>query len=70
MEDCLVIFGVRYIFKYMKHTSQYKELVDLLQENRNYDIILGKISGILSLEAMENFVQTLLENSIQATYGD
>ena len=54
----------------MKHTSQYKELVDLLQENRNYDIILGKISGILSLEAMENFVQTLLENSIQATYGD
>lgn len=40
--DCFVIFGIRYMFKHMKDTSQYKELVDLLQENRNYDIILGK----------------------------
>ena len=68
--DCLAIFGVRYMFKYMKNTSQYKELVDLLQENRNYDIILGKISDILSEDAIENFVQTLSENSIQATYGE
>ena len=68
--DCFVIFGVRYIFKYMKHTSQYKELVDLLQENRNYDIMLEKVSDILSPETMENFVQTLSENSIQATYGN
>ena len=44
--------------------------VDLLQENRNYGIILGKISDILSEDAIENFVQTLSENSIQATYGD
>ena len=70
MADCAIIFGVRYIFKYMKHTSQYKELVDLLQENRNYDIILEKVSDILSEDAMENFIQTLSENSIQATYGD
>ena len=48
----------------MKNTSQYKELVVLLQESRNYDIILRKVSDILSEDAIENFIQTLSENSI------
>ncbi len=34
------------------------------------NVILGKISDILSEDAIENFAQTLLENSIQATYGN
>lgn len=67
--DCLAIFGIRYMFKYMKHTSQYEEFVKLLQDARNYDIVLKKVSDILSQGAIEDFVQTLLENSIQATYG-
>ena len=67
--DCFTILGVRYILKYMKHTSQYKELVSFLQDAHNYDIVLKKISDILSQEAIEDFIQILLENSIQATYG-
>lgn len=69
LADCAVIFGVRYIFKYMKHTSEYGKLVDILRDARNYDIVLKKISDILSQEAIEDFVQTLMENSIQSTYG-
>ena len=45
-------------------------IIFVVKETIVYDIIWGKVSDILFEDAIENFVQTLLENSIQATYGD
>lgn len=66
--DCFVNLIISTGFKHLKNSSQYKAFCRALQDVQNYDLILKKLSDILSKDTVENFIQALLENGIQNVY--
>lgn len=70
VQDCMVHLGITMCFRYFRKTAEYKAFYEALKDARSYDIILDKLSDIVSKETVENFIQTLLENGIQAGTGN
>ncbi|MFW6247397.1 MAG: hypothetical protein ACOC22_04490 [bacterium] len=62
--DCIIIASVRYSFNRLRNTDQVTELVKAISDRQNYDVILNKLSQIVSQDAVDDFVQTLTENGI------
>ena len=66
--DCCVNLLVSTGFKYLKGTAQYDAFCRSIQDVRNYDIVIEKLSEILTEETVEAFVQALIENGIRNIY--
>jgi len=62
--DCAVIVGVRYSFEKLKGTEQINQLAKAIADAKNYDVVISKLSQIMSAEAVEQYIQTLTEYSI------
>ena len=62
--DCAIIVGVRYSFKKLKGSEQIELLAKAIADAKNYDVIISKLSQIMSVEAVEQYIQTLTEYSI------
>ena len=55
-------------FKWLKGTNQYDVFCRAIQDARNYDIVIGKLSEIITRETVEDFIQALTENGIRNVY--
>lgn len=66
--DCFTNLLVSTGFRYLKKTNQYDILYRTMQDVRNYDIVVKKISEILKEETVEDFIQALIENGIRNAY--
>lgn len=62
--DCAIIVGVRYSFKKLKGTEQINHLAKAIADAKNYDVIINKLSQIMSADAVEQYIQTLTEYSL------
>lgn len=68
IQDCLVHLIISTGFKYLKGTAQYDAFCRSIQDARNYDIVIKKLSEILTGETVEDFIQALIENGIRNVY--
>ena len=66
--DCWVNFLVSTGFKCLKGTAQYDAFCRAIQDARNYDIVIKKLSEIIAGETVDDFVQALIENGIRNIY--
>ena len=66
--DCFVSLMVSTGFKWLKGTNQYDVFCRAIQDARNYDIVIGKLSEIITRETVEDFIQALTENGIRNVY--
>ena len=69
VQDCLVNLIISIGFKHLKGTAQYNAFCKAIQDAQNYDIIIKKLSEIVTGETIESFIQVLIENGIQNVYG-
>lgn len=63
--DCFIDFIVGYAFKNLRNSPQIKNLAEVISDTKNYDIILDKLSKILSEDALYRYTQELTANGIK-----
>jgi len=59
--DCFIISAVRYSFGKLKNTEQINKLSKAITDAKNFDVIINKLSEIMTAESVEKYIQTLIE---------
>ena len=63
--DCAILLGSRYLLKYLRNTDAAKQLAKAIADTKQYDIVMQKLSTVMTADQFESFLQVLLENGIQ-----
>jgi hypothetical protein len=63
--DCFIVFGTNYTLKYLRNTDAAKQLAKAIADTKQYDVIMQKLSTIMTADQLESFVQALMENGIK-----
>jgi len=62
--SCITLVGIRFILSHMRATNAAKELANAFVDARQYDIIIDKLSEIITEDIVYNFIEALLDNGI------
>lgn len=59
--DCIIIGAVRYSFGKLKGIEQVNQLAKAITDAKNYDVIINKLSQIMTADAVTQYIQILTE---------
>jgi hypothetical protein len=62
--DCIILVGVRYGFSKLKGNGRMQELANVIADARNYDIVLDKLSKIMTAENIIAVTKKFTEEGI------
>jgi hypothetical protein len=63
--DCFSVFGTNFALKYLRNTSGVQKLIEALQKESSWNILSAKLLQIMDTEFYNEFMQTLVEQSIK-----
>jgi len=63
--DCIISFSARYTLKYLRDTNTIKSLAQSIADAKQYDMIIKKLSEVISKDDILNFIEILTENGIK-----
>ena len=63
--QCFISLGARFALKNMRTTSQYKELVSLIQDKRKYDLVMDWMLKKVNKDTYNYLLDTFVEEGLK-----